>query len=46
MDEVFTYKAQNGNVYEIVNTFAEMFSVMETSPTKSPFLSSENCVTR
>lgn len=25
MDEVFTYKAENGNVCEIVNTFAEMF---------------------
>jgi formylmethanofuran--tetrahydromethanopterin N-formyltransferase len=25
MDEIFTYKAENGNVCEIVNTFAEMF---------------------
>jgi len=29
---VFTYRAENGNACEIVDTFAETFTVMETSP--------------
>jgi hypothetical protein len=34
---VFTYRAENGNVCEIVDTFAETFTVMETFPANPLF---------
>jgi len=33
IEEKFTYRAESGNVCEIVDTFAEMFLMLETSPT-------------
>ena len=35
---VFTYRAENGNVCEIVDTFAETFTVMEISPANPLFI--------
>jgi hypothetical protein len=37
IEEKFTYTAENGNVCEIVDTFAEMFARLEISPANSPF---------
>ena len=34
---IFTYKAENGNVCKIVDTFAEMFTRLEISPANSLF---------
>jgi len=33
MPEFFIYRAENGNTCEIVDTFAEMFTMMEISRT-------------
>ncbi|MDI6691257.1 MAG: hypothetical protein QME50_05245 [Candidatus Bathyarchaeota archaeon] len=37
MSGIFTYKAENGNTCEIVDTFAEMFPMLVISPAKFPF---------
>jgi hypothetical protein len=41
---IFTYKAENGNVCEIVDTFAETFTLMEISPAKSLSFSFFKCI--